>query len=381
MKYRSLDVLCCPCGAELALKDAVTKPASSRVSIAEVKCKMSCSFRQTKVSQGTVTPSDCNQCYATEITAGSLLCKRGHEWQILNGIPRFLPAALALDLKKTQEAFSFEWKMFRFGERNWGQDIEVRRGLFLKGMGVKLEELRGKTIFDAGCGSGLLSMEMAKSFGMEVFAMDLAYGIENAYQHNDSPFVHFLQGSVLEPPFHNGAFDYLYCAGVLVACPDTHEGFLSIIKTLKRGGRCFIWLYHPIDRAHHPNDVTKLTIYNWIRANITSHLPIRLQYALYLSLMPAYLAKRRITTLLGVEKNPRTWREKMQSLFDMLSPVYENRHNEEEAVGWFRDSGFTNVTVAYQEQYGFGTRGDRGEEPSAQLVAGGGSTADEVSAA
>jgi len=330
MRQRLLDMLCCPCGADLTLQNAATD--SSQV-----------------------------------IVSGNLRCAHGHDWPIVGGIPRFIPAGLAKDLKKTQETFSFEWKMFRFGERNWGQDIEVRKGLFLRGMNVKPEDLRGKTIFDAGCGSGLLSMEMAKSCGMEVFGLDLAYGIENAHRHNDSPNVHFVQGSVLEPPFRPGAFDYLYCAGVLVALPDTHQGFLSIIKTLKPGGRCFIWLYHPIDRTHHPKDLAKMTVYNWIRVHVTSGLPIKVQYALYLSLMPAFLLKQKIKMLRGREKNPRTWREKMQSLFDMFSPLYQNRHTEEEAVQWFREAGFSNAAVAYQEEYGFGARGDRGQELRSRL--------------
>jgi ubiquinone/menaquinone biosynthesis C-methylase UbiE len=289
----------------------------------------------------------------------------------VDGIPRFIPESLARDFKKTQETFSFEWKMFRFGERNWGQDIETRKGLFLKGMNVSVEQLKGKTILDAGCGSGLLSMEMAKSLGMEVFALDLAYGIENAYRHNDSPNVHFVQGSVLELPFRSGYFDYVYCAGVLVALPNTHEGFLSIIKKLRHGGRCFIWLYHPIDRVHHPNDIRKMTVYNWIRSNVTARLPIKLQYALYLSLMPAFLLKQRIEMLLGRAKNRRTWREKMQSLFDMFSPLYQNRHQEDEAVSWYCEEGFTNVAVSYQEEYGFGVRGDSPIQQAPQLVTGG----------
>jgi SAM-dependent methyltransferase len=358
MKYRLLDVLRCPCGAILALSKVQGKTVKSGNSFPAGGCREMCAFRQRRISAECPAPPDCTECYTTEITGGILTCDRGHEWPIVNGIPRFLPKTLEADLKKAQETFSFEWKMFRFGERNWGQDISVRRGLFLKGMNVGPEELKGKTIFDAGCGSGLLSMEMAKTFGMEVFALDLAFGIENAYNHNDSPFVHFVQGSVLEPPFRPGVFDYLYCAGVLVACPDTHDGFLSIIKTLKRGGRCFIWLYHPIDREHHPNDLRKMLFYNWIRKNITSRLPIKLQYVLYLLLMPAFLMKQRIKMLLGTEKSPRTWREKMQSLFDMFSPLYQNRHEEDEALRWYSEEGFSNAAISYQELYGFGARGD-----------------------
>jgi ubiquinone/menaquinone biosynthesis C-methylase UbiE/uncharacterized protein YbaR (Trm112 family) len=358
MKYRLLDLLSCPCGARLSLKDAVTKPTVPRTSFAEVKCRMVCGFRSSEISQGAVSPSDCSECYATEIVAGRLLCERGHEWPIVDGIPRFLPSTLAEDIKKTQATFSFEWKMFREGERNWGQDISFRRDLFLKGMHVDPQQLRGKAMLDAGCGSGALSVEMAKSLGLEVVAIDLAFGIEKAYQRNDSPFVHFIQGSVLELPVREQAFDFVYCAGVLVHLPDSYQGFKSIIRALKSGGRCFIWVYHPIDSAHHPNDLRQMLLYSWVRKNVMSRLPIRLQYALYLSLMPVFLAMQRLRAVFGADKNRRTLREKMQNLFDTFSPVYQNRHQEQEVTGWYSEQGFVNVAVAYQERYGFGVRGD-----------------------
>ena len=56
---------------------------------------------------------------------------------------------------------------------------------------------------------------MAESFEMEVVALDLAFGIEQAYSHNVNPYIYFVQGSVLEPPLKDEAVDYLYCAGVL----------------------------------------------------------------------------------------------------------------------------------------------------------------------
>jgi predicted RNA methylase len=77
------------------------------------------------------------------------------------------------------------------GERNWGQDISFRKDLFLRGMDSNARQLNGKLIPDAGCGSGELFIEMAKNLGLEVVAVDLAFGIEKAYRCNDSPFVHF----------------------------------------------------------------------------------------------------------------------------------------------------------------------------------------------
>jgi ubiquinone/menaquinone biosynthesis C-methylase UbiE len=248
--------------------------------------------------------------------------------------------------------------MFRFGERNWGQDIEFRKNLFLKGMGRTPEELKGKLIFDAGCGSGLLSMEMAKSFGMEVIALDLAGGIETAYQNNKNPFLYFIQGSVLSPPVKDRVCDFIYCAGVLIHLPDTRAGFNALTRCLKEGGRYFIWVYHSIDSAHHPKDLYKMRVYNWIRSRITSRLPIRLQYAIYLTMIPPFVIRRTISNIFRGKKDDRTWREKMQGFVDMFSPIYQNRHSEDEPLSWLQEQGCVNCTIPYQEQYGFSARGD-----------------------
>lgn len=359
MKFRLVDLLRCPCArSHLTLKRVVTEDAVFNDSLTQVRCSKTCAFKQRAVGLGGVTPADCTLCYKYEIMQGSIGCDCGREWPIINGIPRFLPRQLAADLKKTQATFSFEWKMFRFGERNWGQNISSRKNLFLRGMGVNPEDLKGKLIFDAGCGSGVLSMEMAKSLGMEVVALDLAFGIEKAFERKDSPYVYFVQGSVLEPPFRDQTFDYLYCAGVLVHCPDTRAGFKAIVRTLKPGGRCFIWVYHPIDRTHYHNMRDKMLVYNWVRKKITSHLPINLQYLLYLSLILPFLLKQSIERLLDIRENALTWREKMQGLFDFFSPVYQNRHQSSEVMAWYSEQGFSDVKVAYTGQHGFGVRGD-----------------------
>lgn len=356
MKHRLVDLLQCECGKTgFTVEQSVTQSTAFSDTLASVRCDRQCAFKNTAVDQ--VTPADCAACYAVELLEGTIRCVCGRKWPILDGIPRFLPDTMPEDIKRIQAAFSYEWKMFRFGERNWGQDILLRKEIFLRGMALGPEDLKGKLIFDAGCGSGVLSIEMAKSFGMEVVALDLAFGIENAYRHNTSPYVHFVQGSVLSPPFRK-IFDCLYCAGVLITCPDTRTGFRAIIRTLRPGGRCFIWVHHPISRAYYPNAWRKLAFYDWVRSKVTSRLPIKVQYYLYLSWMPAFVVKQSIERLLGRRPNPLTWREKMQGLFDYFSAPYKHRHEPPEIISWYQQEGFSNAQVAYREYEGFAVRGD-----------------------
>src|SRR6266849_2405436 len=360
MKFRLVDLLQCPCGrSDLILQATAVETVPFAHTLCEVKCSQTCAFKNCSVAQARVTPADCSECYKREITEGTLSCRScGQKWPILGGIPRFLSGNMPEDIKKTQDTFSHEWKMFRFGERNWGQDMDYRTRLFKLGMAADPKDLKGKLIFDAGCGSGALTIEMSKRLRMEVVGMDLAFGIENAYKHNDSPFVYFVQGSVLEPPVRKNAFDYLSCCGVLVAVPDARKGFKAIIKALKPGGRCFIWVYHPISPVYFPKTWRKMAFYNWIRVHITSRLPIRLQYFVYLSLIPPFLVKQLAERLLGRKTFRMTWREKMQSFFDFLSPVYEHRFEPHEVVEWYQEEGFSNVQIAYREIEGFAVRGD-----------------------
>lgn len=361
MKHRVVEILrSVPDANPLRIaKVTKVKSVSFTDKLTEVKCSQFCAFRNCAVQNANLTPRDCEECYSQEILEGELVADSGKRYPIIGGIPRLLSESAVDFVKKNKESFSLEWKYFQFGERNWGQDIEFRKGLFLKALGEDPKRLRGKLILDAGCGSGLLSMEMANSFGMEVIGLDLASGIEQAYAKNTNPYVYFVQGSVLEPPIKDEAVDYLYCAGVLVALPSTRAGFDALHRCVKVGGRYIVWLYHPLERHRDTGDYTRELLYDWIRRRVTSRLPIRLQELFYLSLLPLYFLKRAILNPFKGVKENRTWREKMQGFVDHFSPMYMNRHTEKEAFEWYKARGFGNIATSYNEQYGFAVRGDR----------------------
>jgi ubiquinone/menaquinone biosynthesis C-methylase UbiE/uncharacterized protein YbaR (Trm112 family) len=303
-----------------------------------------------------------------ELSEGMLSCACGAAYPVRGGIPRLLPADLSAELESAQKTFSLEWENFRSGERNWGQDMDYRRDLFIRSMGFDPAspngggpaELSGKRILDAGCGSGELAIEMARGLGMDVVAMDLAFGVERAQQRKGDAGVSFLQASVLDPPLQERLFDFVYCAGVLVAVPDARAGFRAISRRVKPGGRCLIWMYHPIDARHHPEDHRKLKVYDLIRRRVTSRLPIGVQRGIYSTLVPPYLAKQALSARLGGDPERLTWHEKMQQLVDFFSPLYQHRYTVEQISAWFAEEGFENITPVDQGPYGFAVRGDLG---------------------
>ena len=167
MKHRVVDLLKCRCGKSgLVVKVNNEKRVPFSGNFDQPRCETSCSFKQCLVSK--VVPADCGECYSREIVDGVISCTCGQEWPVMSGVPRFLPNTLVPEIKKTQSTFSFEWKHFRFGERNWGQSVDDRKSLFLRAFGVKAAELKNKVIFDAGCGSGLLAIEMAESLLLQL---------------------------------------------------------------------------------------------------------------------------------------------------------------------------------------------------------------------
>jgi ubiquinone/menaquinone biosynthesis C-methylase UbiE/uncharacterized protein YbaR (Trm112 family) len=367
MKYRLLDLLqAVEDGSQLrvaALREV--KTVSFKETLHKVACSRFCAYRNAPVDKVNLTPRDCQRCYAREIIDGDLVSGSGVHYRVKDGIPRLLSASSAEFLQKNKKSFSLEWKYFRFGERNWGMDIESRKKLFLEAMGKPAAELRGKLMLDAGCGSGLLSMEIANSFGMEVVAMDLSTGIERAYRTNTNPFVHYVQASVLEPPVAPRAVDFIYCAGVLLTLPYTRRAFGCLPRCLKIGGRYFVWLYHPLERHRATGDYGNEVVYEWLRSRITSRLPIRLQEAFYLCLLVPYFLKRALLNPFRTRKEDRTWREKMQNFVDTMSPIHANRFTEDQVLRWYRESDFPDAVVAYIDRYGIGYRGDLAAAPAA----------------
>lgn len=246
---------------------------------------------------------------------------------------------------KTKISFGQEWAIFKYNkDRTWGWTKESRKDRFLKELNFSSEDLTGKTLLDVGCGNGVLTTAIAE-LGAETYGIDISPSVERAYENNTNINAHFLQADLQNPPFNLNSMDIVYSSGVIHHTHNTELSFSCISPLIKQGGRLYVWLYKPEKDFRH-NFLINLR-------KITSKLPIKMQYILYLIfLVPQGMIKERLR---GRKVN---WREQLINYFDVLSPEFRHEHTPQEVEIWFRKRNFSNINVSITEYLGFGIYGD-----------------------
>lgn len=95
------------------------------------------------------------------------------------------------------------------------------------------DNLRGKKLLDAGCGTGWFSCEAAKR-GAKVTSMDL--GPELLKQVAKKCQTTRVVGSIMEMPFKANTFDYVVSSEVIEHVPDPFLALTECYRVLKPGG-------------------------------------------------------------------------------------------------------------------------------------------------
>lgn len=103
-----------------------------------------------------------------------------------------------------------------------------------------LEPRPGEQILDAGCGTGILALELAGR-GLRVTGVDLsekmlALARQKIYGHK----VGFLRADICALPFSNGYFDAVICFTVLEFVGEPENALRELWRVLKPGGRLVI---------------------------------------------------------------------------------------------------------------------------------------------
>jgi len=99
---------------------------------------------------------------------------------------------------------------------------------------------------DAGCGGGrytlaLKSLGIEKMQGVDISPDSVAFA-QNMSDFQESE-VNFQQASVLELPFDNESFDFVFSNGVLHHTVDTQQGVNELYRVLQTRGEGWLYLY------------------------------------------------------------------------------------------------------------------------------------------
>ena len=143
----------------------------------------------------------------------------------------------------TVDSFGEEWSKFNYFNK---EEIENIGNEYFDIVDFsKFNE--DSTALDVGCGTGRWSIYLSSKFS-NVYAMDPSKAIYSAANlTKDIPGIHLLKSSAENIPFEDNTFDLVISLGVLHHIPDTQKALNSIVKKVKSGGQCLIYLYYALD--------------------------------------------------------------------------------------------------------------------------------------
>lgn len=173
-----------------------------------------------------------------EITSGTIHCPScGSRHPIIRAIPRFVEAIQGeADLRKVYaDSFGHQWTTY-----NWLREEDEAEFFHITDLAA--ESLRGKVVFDAGCGGGRIA-RVIKQYCGELIALDYSIAVDKARELcEDAANVHFIQCDINRHPIKDSMFDLVYSHGVLHHTPDTRNSFENLPRLVKRGGLS-MWLF------------------------------------------------------------------------------------------------------------------------------------------
>jgi len=164
------------------------------------------------------------------IISGILVSDSGSRYPIVNGIPRFIKTDSTLAVK----SFGDEWNFFNFinFKVNWLSHT-------VKNTFGSTDVFRGKTIIDAGGGSGAQSRWFSEYGAEHVILLELSHSVDDVVKRNLEGLknVDIVQCSIDSPPFGIEAINgIVYCHNVIQHTPSVEETARALWKILGEGG-------------------------------------------------------------------------------------------------------------------------------------------------
>ena len=128
--------------------------------------------------------------------------------------------------------------------RGTSPDEVAARAAYLDLLGIR----PGQTVLDVGCGSGVVTRDMARrvspggrAVGLDPSAEFLTIARELSREAGLDSVAEFREGSALALPFSDGEFDVAVAATVLVHVPGAAAAVPEMVRVVRPGGRIGIF--------------------------------------------------------------------------------------------------------------------------------------------
>ena len=190
----------------------------------------------------------------------------------------------------------------------------------------------GKTVLEAGCGTGRESMYLAlkgaKLTSIDIADKPLATAYEQAKLHNFEKIIKFQKASILDLPFEDNSFDIVLSSGVIHHTSNPELALSELTRVLKPGGYLILYVYN--NWAHKISNLRRKIVFLFSGKDIHK----RVYYAK--KLFPIYTKNQPLATT-----------------YDEFAHPHKSEHSINEILSWFKK-----YKIKYESVYPkFGFRG------------------------
>jgi len=252
-------------------------------------------------------------------------------------------------------SFAMQWGHFRTNQLDEVNGTSLSEKRFSETRWT-CTELSGKTVLEAGCGAGRFTRILGGA-GARLVSFDYSAAVDVNRENNGRfPNVVFAQCDIFDMPFRAGAFDFVFCHGVLQHTPDPEAAFHHLVRMLAPGGRISIDVYRK-DGLIRPWKSKYL--WRWLTTRMKPEKLLRILEWYIPKWLPFDTAIKRIPYLgnwfgavipcwnywatdLSAEQKVQ-WA--IMDTFDALAPAYDLPVTLEDVQRWFRDAELEAVDV------------------------------------
>lgn len=254
--------------------------------------------------------------------------------RVVGGIPRFVS-------DQHLDSFGHQWTTFEVAHE------DEDRATFEAKTGVRLSELKGLRVLDAGCGGGRYA-KICGEAGASVVGADHTRAVEKARQLcSHLPNVQFVQADLKQLPLEPGSFDLVFSIGVMHHDVATRPVFDAVSRMVKPGGQYSVWLYRR-------NQWWQELINSGLRS-VTTRMPASVlmpfcHLGAVLGSIP--IVNRTLNKVVNFSAHP-SYENRVCDTFDWWAPKYQYHHSVEELSEWFETAGFGDLRVLPPEKSGW----------------------------